>query len=175
MCIHSVIYSPRNVMRQPKRVNADDVRLPTMEEYKARRQRLWSRGVVSPALPPPPPIDAIEHYCVAYSSYDEPIYLPKIPLIHRHIETPRDRTMDIIREVATEHGLRVCDVIGPRRMKRLVSARFKAIYRVANERPDLSLPAIAKIFGNRDHTSILHALRAYADRNGLPQLVDTWA
>ena len=51
------------------------------------------------------------------------------------------------------------DVRGIRRTKPLLKPRRECMYEVATQRPDLSLPAIGRIFGGRDHTTILHSVR----------------
>lgn len=51
------------------------------------------------------------------------------------------------------------EVKGIRRQRNLIIPRQLCMYEVARQRPDLSLPRIGKIFGGRDHTTILHAVR----------------
>jgi hypothetical protein len=50
------------------------------------------------------------------------------------------------------------DIVGVRRMKCLVKPRHLCVVAVYEQRTDLSLPAIGKIF-RRDHTSILASVR----------------
>lgn len=64
----------------------------------------------------------------------------------------------IIAQVEREHGLPIGSIISPTRKAPVVKARFEAIVRAREARPDLSLPALGRIF-RRDHTSILSALR----------------
>lgn len=64
----------------------------------------------------------------------------------------------IMQAVAAEHGCDVDDLTGPRQMRRLVVARHAAMRAVHDQRPDLSLPQIGRLFGNRDHTTVFHAL-----------------
>ena len=64
----------------------------------------------------------------------------------------------IIASVAEEHGVTVAEIIGPRRNAWIVKARWEAIKRVSLE-TGWSLPRIGRCFGNRDHTTVLHALR----------------
>lgn len=64
----------------------------------------------------------------------------------------------IICDVAIEHGVRVDDILGVTRNAKITKARHAAIYRARQERPDMSLPQIGRVF-RRDHTSILHAIR----------------
>lgn len=50
------------------------------------------------------------------------------------------------------------DVTGPGRMRTLASARRLAMY-LARDLTGASLPQIGRYFGNRDHTTVLHACR----------------
>ena len=61
-------------------------------------------------------------------------------------------------QVAHKHGMSFRDLVGASRTKLLVIARDEAIRAVADARPDMSLPAIGRVF-KRDHTTILHSLR----------------
>jgi chromosomal replication initiator protein len=51
------------------------------------------------------------------------------------------------------------EVRGIRRTKRLIKPRQECMYEVSTQRPDLSFPAIGRIFGGRDHTTIMHSVR----------------
>ncbi len=84
---------------------------------------------------------------------------------------PRQTMDEIIEEVASKHGLRPADLLGPRRTKVFVLPRHEAMYRIAAERSDLSYPRIAAYF-DRDHTTVLHGVRKHAKRNGLPSLAE---
>lgn len=64
----------------------------------------------------------------------------------------------LIEETAAKHGMTYRDVISASRAKLIVAVRNEAIRVVADARPDMSLPALGKIF-KRDHTTILHSLR----------------
>ena len=61
-------------------------------------------------------------------------------------------------EVAQQFGITRADIIGPSRNTKHVAARQLAIWRVKQETP-LSLPAIGRHFGGRDHTTALHSIR----------------
>lgn len=66
---------------------------------------------------------------------------------------------EIVAEVLVNFpGVSWKEVQGIRRQRNLVIPRRLCMYQVAEQRPDLSLPRIGKIFG-RDHTTILHAVR----------------
>ena len=66
----------------------------------------------------------------------------------------------IIREVAEKHGFTYSDIVGPRRMRALIKARQEAYCRVYAECPWMSLPQIGRAFGGRDHSTVIHGLRA---------------
>lgn len=72
--------------------------------------------------------------------------------------TEKSSIRRIITIVAEEYGLTYGDIIGHRRTRRYVQARFEAIAEVKRQKPHLTLPQLGKAF-NRDHTSILHALQ----------------
>jgi hypothetical protein len=66
--------------------------------------------------------------------------------------------IDIIKDVAHKHGVTVAEIRGQRRDRHLVAARHEAMKLAYEQRPDMSLPAIAKVF-RRDHTTFLHAVK----------------
>lgn len=72
----------------------------------------------------------------------------------------------IIARVAAEHRVAPDDITGPSKRKHIVIARYAAIHAVAEEHPGLSSTQLGRIFGGRDHTTILHALGRLAPRLG---------
>lgn len=64
---------------------------------------------------------------------------------------------DILKAVAAASGFTLEQMIGPRRGARLARARHVAVLLLSDLRPDLTMTAIGRLMGNRDHTSILHA------------------
>lgn len=70
----------------------------------------------------------------------------------------RRSVRDIVEEVLLAYpGIGWADVIGIRRERRLVAPRHACMAAVYDEREDLSLPALGRIF-RRDHSSVLHAV-----------------
>jgi chromosomal replication initiator protein len=70
---------------------------------------------------------------------------------------PRPITPVVILEATAEmYGFTVEDLKGKSRRRPLVIARQVAMY-VTRELTDLSYPAIAREFGGRDHTTVMHA------------------
>lgn len=64
----------------------------------------------------------------------------------------------IIARVAAEHGLKSADLTGPSHARKFIGPRHEAIYRVWIEKDPIGLAEIGRYF-NRDHTTILSALR----------------
>jgi hypothetical protein len=65
---------------------------------------------------------------------------------------------EIVEEVLAHYpGIRWEEIIGVGRERRLVEPRHRCMSAVYEERTDLSLPALGRIF-HRDHTSVLHAV-----------------
>lgn len=71
------------------------------------------------------------------------------------------RTVEaIVRDVLRDFpGITWEDVKGVRRERYLVIPRHACMKAVYEERKDLSLPTIGRLFGGRDHTTILSAVR----------------
>lgn len=71
---------------------------------------------------------------------------------------PRPITPDVILDATSKmFGFSRDEIIGARRHRPLVTARQIAMY-VIREMTDLSYPAIAREFGGRDHTTVIHAV-----------------
>lgn len=65
---------------------------------------------------------------------------------------------DIQRAVCEQFGVRMIEMSSHRRARCVARPRQVAMY-LARELTQLSLPAIGQRFGNRDHTTVLHACR----------------
>jgi chromosomal replication initiation ATPase DnaA len=75
----------------------------------------------------------------------------------------------ILAAVAASHGLSVIELRCDRRSRCFAWPRQEAMWRLrqvklSDGRPRYSLPAIARIVGVGDHTTVLHGIRAYAGR-----------
>lgn len=64
---------------------------------------------------------------------------------------------ELLNEIAVILGFSVEALRGKSRQRPLVTARQMAMY-VFRELTDLSYPAIARLFGGRDHTTVIHAV-----------------
>lgn len=99
-------------------------------------------------------------------AYDRPIG-PELPLLSfksvavlgvMYGETSPLIVLRIIAEEANRFGYTPADILSPRREYALVFTRHLSIWRSKKE-TSWSLPRIGKAFGNKDHTSIMHAIR----------------
>lgn len=115
------------------------VQLPPPPPMRERQ----SQPAPPPTLPPPPPRQVWEG-----------------PQIEVRAKLPK-----LLAEVAAKHNLSPHALKSHSRNSRLCAARFEFAYRAATE-TTLSYPQIGRAI-NRDHTSIIHAIRAYCKRNGL--------
>jgi chromosomal replication initiator protein len=71
---------------------------------------------------------------------------------------PRPITPDVIlRATSDMFGFSIEEICGKSRRRPLVTARQVGMY-VFRELTDLSYPAIAREFGGRDHTTVIHAV-----------------
>jgi chromosomal replication initiation ATPase DnaA len=83
----------------------------------------------------------------------------------------RSRTpvREIAASVADKYGLTVDDLRGTDRTRRVAWPRQEAMAEIRRHRQDMSLPDIGRFF-NRDHTTVIHALRAVAKRKAKGEL-----
>jgi chromosomal replication initiator protein len=74
--------------------------------------------------------------------------------------TPRRITINEIMCLTGEtFGVTIEDLIGPSRRRPLVNARQICMYVIRELIPETSFPTIAREFGNRDHTTVMHAVK----------------
>jgi chromosomal replication initiator protein len=79
---------------------------------------------------------------------------------------PKPRTdAELLAEIASILGFEVEALKGKSRQRPLVTARQIAMY-VFREQTDLSYPSIARLFGGRDHTTVIHAVEKIARQMG---------
>jgi chromosomal replication initiation ATPase DnaA len=94
---------------------------------------------------------------------DEVDRLERKALLEQAMRQRSTPAITIIEMVAAWHGFQVHDILSTNKPTALVEARFDAIAAVRlNCRimgRQMSLPEIGRVFGGRDHTTILHALR----------------
>jgi len=77
--------------------------------------------------------------------------------------TVRAEVHQIIREIsaATGSDVTVADVMGRSRYQYIVDVRHLAMVEVSKRFPWMSYPQMGRLFGGRDHSTIMHALRKF--------------
>lgn len=105
-------------------------------------------------------VDGISTHGTAHATSSDETYV--IDIIEGYFvlgDPPKPSMTSIINAVLEKHdGITIKDIRAPGRKKKVVAARHEAIAAIRRIRPDLSLTTIGRFF-NRDHTTILNALR----------------
>jgi chromosomal replication initiator protein len=92
-------------------------------------------------------------------------------LVHG-IEPRRIKIEDILRIISRHYGVSKGDILSQRRHRSVVWPRQIGMY-LAKQLTARSLPEIGRRFGNRDHTTVLHAIRKIeGELNGNTRLKD---
>lgn len=141
-------------------------------QYAAARQRLWAK-------PKPKPVEIVESAEIVQLPAPEPKRLPSHIRTFRQVSFSGNLESDItglridhsdhrklrliLAAVAFKHGISVNDLKAKRRDRLAVQARHEAMWRVKNKTL-FSLPKIGRVFGGRDHTTVLHAIRKHEAR-----------
>lgn len=73
---------------------------------------------------------------------------------------------NIMTLVALKHGVKVPEIMGTSQGHAISAARFEAIYLVRTHMP-MSTPQIGRVFGGRDHTTVLNAITKHKMRIGV--------
>jgi chromosomal replication initiator protein len=79
-------------------------------------------------------------------------------VIPRTSSTPTTSVEEIQRQVAERFGISRAELVGTSRATRPLRARQVAIF-LTRELTDLSLPQIGRLYGGRDHSTVLNSLR----------------
>jgi len=77
--------------------------------------------------------------------------------------TVRAEVHQIIREIsaATGSDVTVADVMGRSRFQYIVDVRHLAMVEVSKRFPWMSYPQMGRLFGGRDHSTVMHALKKF--------------
>ena len=105
---------------------------------------------------------AIIRLRAAYQLTEQPISMDTAEHIIRDLmrgsEPKRVKIDDILRIVSKHFGVNRSDLLSSRRNRSIVRPRQIGMY-LAKQLTSRSLPEIGRRFGNRDHTTVLHAIR----------------
>lgn len=104
---------------------------------------------------------ALTRVCAFASLNRQVISVPTAEELLHDLFTPQKQQVvtpaHILTASSTMFGISIDDIIGTSRRRQLVTARHIAMY-VMRDLTDLSFPAIASEFGDRDHTTVIHAV-----------------
>lgn len=126
-------------------------------KHRALKERRDKMDAATKPLP--------QHILDALQEIQPPV--KKIVAAEAFISDARPRMRDILKDVAKRHGFNKRDLIGARQTRDVCAARQEFCY-LARTQADKSYPQIGRFLGNRDHTTIIHAVRQHAKRWGLP-------
>jgi chromosomal replication initiator protein len=105
---------------------------------------------------------AVHRLRASFQLTDQPVTLETAEQIVRDLmrgaEPRRVRIDDILRTVSKHYGVNRGDLLSGRRNRSIVRPRQIGMY-LAKLLTSRSLPEIGRRFGNRDHTTVLHAIR----------------
>lgn len=152
----AVAHDPRGVAEAQDRIRAIQARQREAANRLARRQ------AVAPMAS-----DELSDQEPSVKASEHPLHHEWADAVLRgEVQTATVR--DIIRAVASTFGLTSADLMGPSVFKAIVRARWAAIHAVRMAKPDMSLPALGRAFGGKDHTTIRYAILKM-EAEGVPQ------
>jgi chromosomal replication initiation ATPase DnaA len=127
------------------------------QAYVATRARLWnSRPAEAPEVKALE-LERFEIVEIEDELEEIAIAVPEAAAVDLPVWRP---TIEIINEVlANFPGITWADLKGARRTRNIILPRHLAMHAVYTERKNMSLPMIGRLFGGRDHTTILSAVR----------------
>ncbi len=103
---------------------------------------------------------------VAHASlFNRPITLDGAQEVLHDILKAHDRRVtieEIQKKVAEQWGIRLTDMTSARRSRNVARPRQVAMF-LAKQFTERSLPEIGRMFGNRDHTTVMHAVSRVAE------------
>ena len=97
--------------------------------------------------------------------FGRPVTLESAQEVLHDILRAHDRRVtieEIQRKVAEHYNIRLTDMASPRRARNVARPRQVAMY-LAKQLTQRSLPEIGRRFGNRDHTTVMHAVSRVAE------------
>lgn len=133
-------------------------RADQIAHYKAVRQRIHQAAYKKPVLAIVPAVKSSHQWTRRPMWRREDIHFDDhvIRWKIRQIYTPTDW----LRDKCREYGVSVHHIIGPQRRRAIAKIRFQLIWEM-NEAFQLTLPQLGRIFGGRDHTTMINSLKRW--------------
>lgn len=109
------------------------------------------------------------------AGYEKPEWKRKAIIFDAHVRRWREETgssrlslKDFVRRRSVELGSDYETVVGPNRSREAVRARQIIMWEIKKMRGEkISYPEIGRLFGSRDHTTVLHAVKKIEALKGL--------
>ncbi len=156
--LHATTYELRLSILQAK-ANSAGVDVPS------RVQELLARKIASNVRD----LEGALNRLVAHAKlFGRPITLDTVPEVLSDILRAHDKRLsidDIQRKVAEHYNIRLTEMASARRSRAVARPRQVAMY-LAKQLTSRSLPEIGRRFGNRDHTTVLHAVNKITELMG---------
>ena len=83
--------------------------------------------------------------------------------LYPELRSRKRSVREIQEETCTAFGISIEDLLSASRVQPVAFARQVAMY-LSRELTDATLPAIGRAFGNRNHTTVMHACKRTAER-----------
>ena len=130
-----------------------------LKRVDAKRRR--QRDIGQPVAPPPRMVADLPKNLLSASRLMAEPHHAHICAYWRHVSLTSEKPpVDAIKKwTALETGVSLESMVGNRRFRPMAHARQLAMFRLHRLRQDLSLPAIGRHLGGKDHTTVLHAIR----------------
>jgi len=130
------------------------------EFYNGNHSQWWRENKPATVAPEPEPDPVIMEPAVIAPAEPDPVELPNFLSLRntRYEEVSFCAAHDIIAATASYFKVSKREILGIRRTVTLTLARHVAIF-LTKKLTVRSFKSIAAVFGGRDHTSILHAVR----------------
>lgn len=131
-------------------------------ENKARRKRLGFDGKQEP-------VEKKQKLRFHYREYDEDQFDAHVVAYREwmalNLKFYGSPVRQYVNRRAAELGFTYNQMIGITRKQAIAKVRQLIMWEIKNiVKPDISYPEIGRIFGGRDHTTVLHAIRAVEAR-----------
>jgi chromosomal replication initiator protein len=148
--------------------------------YELRISILQAKATASGVMVPPRVMEFLAHKITANvrelegalnrliahaKLFDRPITLESCQEVLHDVLRAHERRVsieDIQRKVAEHYNIRLTDMSSARRARNVARPRQVAMY-LAKQLTSRSLPEIGRRFGNRDHTTVMHAVSRIAE------------
>lgn len=138
------------------------------ERWSGAKERLW---VAPPRESKPPRERPVSPFAREIKAQREQRLLEHKRFLEQLVIDAKQSVQpwrQIVADVAKKHKVSVKDILGISRFRHIVIARQEAMWRVRNEiivrGAPISLPEIGRRFGGRDHSTVIHSMRAHERR-----------